>query len=246
MRPEHKRPNTNWEYAPQFTRDPPFEIKVNTTKVKPGELVEVVLTSKGKYDFFKGYFMQVFEDKSFFSKIIPLPQGSWIPLGRSRTLQCHIYEDSISHTEASYKRNVTMLWRAPMAATHPFKVKATVVRNYTHYWEDIWSPTIYPTEMISIETPPINPNPAPATQNKENEKKDLLESLAKEVGADSAKELLEILRQKVDEKNNPAPSPASTAAPTKTADQKIDELKKNHPDTAKKNRNGRKKSQYFG
>lgn len=40
MRPEHKRPNTDWEYAPQFTRDPPFEIRVNTTKVKPGDLVE--------------------------------------------------------------------------------------------------------------------------------------------------------------------------------------------------------------
>lgn len=40
MRPEHKRPNTDWTYAPQFTRDPPFEIRVNTTMVKPGDLVE--------------------------------------------------------------------------------------------------------------------------------------------------------------------------------------------------------------
>lgn len=40
MRPEHKRPNTNWEYAPQFTNNPPFEIRVNTTRVKPGEFVE--------------------------------------------------------------------------------------------------------------------------------------------------------------------------------------------------------------
>jgi hypothetical protein len=64
-------------------------------------------------------------------------------------------------------------------------------------------------------------------------KKDLLETLAKEVGADSAKELLEILKQKVDEKNNPQIL-ISTVAPTKSVDQKITDLKNKHPTTAKK------------
>ena len=88
------------------------------------------------------------------------------------------------------------------------------------------------SEVITIVHPPITPVTG-SSDDQTKAKKDLLETLAKEVGADSAKELLEILKQKVDEKNNPQIL-ISTVAPIKTVDQKITDLKNKNPTTAKK------------
>lgn len=68
----------------------------------------------------------------------------------------------------------------------------------------------------------ITPSP-PSTDNKETEKKALLDQLAKEVGADSASELLELLKAKVQEKDAKDQGiPVVTVPPV----QKTDEIKK--------------------
>lgn len=221
-------------YPPQYTQSP-YKILVNTTHVHKGDIVEVTLYGQGKFDFFKGFIVQAFPADVFGDN--PRPEGTWILRGRSsKTMGCHHNADTVTHTNNQFKANLTMLWQAPVENLKDFRIRATIVKDAKTHWEGIMSPIItveaHKDIPIPQPNPPPNPNPntvtyitpsPPPTDNKETEKKALLDQLAKEVGADSASELLELLKAKVQEKDAKDQGiPVVTVPPV----QKTDEIKK--------------------
>ncbi|XP_048771820.2 AT-rich interactive domain-containing protein 1B-like [Ostrea edulis] len=221
-------------YPPQYTTSP-YKILVNTTHVHKGDIVEVTLYGQGKFDFFKGFIVQAFPADVFGDN--PRPEGTWMLRGRSsKTMGCHHNADTVTHTNNQFKANLTMLWRAPVENLKDFRIRATIVKDAKTHWEGIMSPiiTVEAHKDIPIPKPNRRPNlvtfitPAPTTkpdksQGKESEKKALLDQLAKEVGADSASELLELLKAKVKEKDaEDSGVPVVTVPPVK----KEEEIKK--------------------
>uniref|UniRef100_K1RHS1 Putative defense protein 3 n=1 Tax=Magallana gigas TaxID=29159 RepID=K1RHS1_MAGGI len=195
----------------------------------------ITLYGQGKFDFFKGFIVQAFPADVFGDN--PRPEGTWMLRGRSsKTMGCHHNADTVTHTNNQFKANLTMLWQAPVENLKDFRIRATIVKDAKTHWEGIMSPIItveaHKDIPIPQPNPPPNPNPntvtyitpsPPPTDNKETEKKALLDQLAKEVGADSASELLELLKAKVQEKDAKDQGiPVVTVPPV----QKTDEIKK--------------------
>ncbi|XP_062605813.1 uncharacterized PE-PGRS family protein PE_PGRS54-like [Saccostrea cucullata] len=234
----HYREGSSTEiYPPQYTVSP-YKILVNTTHVHKGDIVEVTLYGQGKFDFFKGFIVQAFPADVFGDN--PRPEGTWMLRGRSsKTMGCHHNADTVTHTNNQFKANLTMLWQAPVENLKDFRIRATIVKDAKTHWEGIMSPIITVEAHRDIPIPKPNPvtfiTPAPTTkpdtsdQKKESEKKALLEQLANEVGADSATELLELLKAKVQEKDaKDSGVPVVTVPPVKK-DEEIKKIANNDP-----------------
>lgn len=62
--------------------------------------------------------------------LFDVPHGSWSAMGLSRTFRCNVYaDDSISHKNARWKGNLTMIWRAP----DKFDFTGNLVVRYVNY-----------------------------------------------------------------------------------------------------------------
>ncbi|CAG7837810.1 unnamed protein product [Allacma fusca] len=138
----------------------PFEVRLNTTQVKPGGVVQVQLAPQQRNDAFKGFMVIAKEESRSDSQ----PQGRFtIPKNSSGSVQ-HVNCDdvpgtSVTHTDNSPKNSIVFNWVAPREPGE-YRIYGTFVKTKHVFWVNV------PSDPVSVrETRQVGPPVAPSYTN---------------------------------------------------------------------------------
>ena len=156
-------------YPPQ-TSPSPFQIKVNTTSYKPGDVIAVTVTSDVG-EMFKGLFLQARKIRNDDEKRMEdIPVGSFHrSIVNTRIVSCELGMNTVTHTDPYLKMTTILNWRSPLLMNNDVVIRATVLTNFSTFWTNVDS------QRIKL----IRPEMLPA----ENMEKPWVEEIIKNVQA---------------------------------------------------------------
>ncbi|XP_072032021.1 ferric-chelate reductase 1-like [Amphiura filiformis] len=140
----------------------PFSLLVNNRTYVPGQHIQVILTGDIN---FKGFFVQARS----------MEGDSGVPLGRfinphvgSKVMSCSLSPTAAnawSHMDKYHKSDTTATWVAPPSNEGNIFFRATVVKEKSIYWENIFSDIVHYTGPIyqPTEPPELEPKNVPCT-----------------------------------------------------------------------------------
>ncbi|KAK3583791.1 hypothetical protein CHS0354_022834 [Potamilus streckersoni] len=141
MTPRHLHPHTSRKVFPQ-SGDGFYNITVSSNTFRPDRPIKVTLWGPP----FKGFMMVAAEEGA-----IDWPTGIFYPENRdAKTLYCLDRGDTVTHSNNSYKTEVSVLWYGP-ENTNLDQVQfiATIVVNITTYYTNIKSGFLTPDPNVA-------------------------------------------------------------------------------------------------
>lgn len=121
----------------------PYMIEVNATTYKPGDNINVKITS---------YVGQAF--RGLFAQVVPIPHGAndsikYSPAGlyernlkNIKLFTCRYMLDTLTHKDRFMKFEASFKWRSPLIMKHDVVVRATILKDFDVYWHNVESTVI--------------------------------------------------------------------------------------------------------
>ncbi|KAM4640594.1 putative ferric-chelate reductase 1 [Discoglossus pictus] len=115
------------------TSPAPYSLSVSKTSYTKGEKITVTLTNTSSLQM-EGLMIQARAGNS------ATPVGYFeVSSATLQTLKCTTDGSTVSHSSNTKKSNVQVTWVAPNSNMSDIKIRATVVKNTTLYWENVLS-----------------------------------------------------------------------------------------------------------
>ncbi|KAJ8376113.1 hypothetical protein SKAU_G00066930 [Synaphobranchus kaupii] len=140
------------------TKPNTYTITVDKSKFSPGDQIQVTLSaSKSGTTYFKGFLIEARDARNLDGSAV----GSFtlVDSTASQLLKCgHTQGSAVSHTSASKKRQIQVIWNSPISVPPSVQFLVTVVQKYNVYWVKIPGPVVSRTGVT-----PGPPHPTKAT-----------------------------------------------------------------------------------
>ncbi|XP_027049152.1 uncharacterized protein LOC113676667 [Pocillopora damicornis] len=134
---------------------PPYNISVSSLLYNPGDNLTVIISGSQP---FKGFILNAQGTESS----IPRPVGTFTQIpSYTASLDCSGDEDTVGHKNPNPAKNLNSLqftWMAPEKSAGNISFIATIVQNYSTFWEKVSSPVVHgppaegPTSGTSTES----------------------------------------------------------------------------------------------
>ncbi|KAM9845019.1 putative ferric-chelate reductase 1 [Aulostomus maculatus] len=123
MKPHHD--------VPAQTSPSPYHLQTNTTKFRPGEHVQVILSGTS---YFEGFLLQA-RDATNLGSTSTVGTFTLTDPARTQLLTCnHKQGSAVSHTSDARQTRVVVTWIAPHNAPREVQFFVTVVTHYRVFW----------------------------------------------------------------------------------------------------------------
>ncbi|KAK7508161.1 hypothetical protein BaRGS_00000400 [Batillaria attramentaria] len=127
------------------TEAPPYEIRLDATQLSLGSPISVK-SDQTTYTYFEGVFVQARMASCGSSEGMEA-LGSFSIAENDTFLQLYScgkgqMDNAVGHKEASHQSNITFLWHPPASEPGHVYFRATVAKNRTHFWTNVFSPFV--------------------------------------------------------------------------------------------------------
>lgn len=133
----------------------PYVIKLSSNSYSPNKNISVTIEIK-RDTVFEGFIMAARrkgEIENF---------GSFYPVSGTHTLKCsNKNNSSITHSNNSKRKNLTVIWEAPAINVGDLQMTATIVRTKLIFWMNVTSEVLRPSisSFPTMTTPPLKTTP---------------------------------------------------------------------------------------
>lgn len=133
----------------------PYVIKLSSNSYSPNQNISVTIEIK-RDTVFEG-FMMAARRKGELENF-----GRFYPVSGTHTLKCSNKNNStISHSNNSKRKNLTVIWEAPAINVGDLQMIATIVRTKLIFWMNVASGVLRPSFPSNTTAPPLKTTPSP-------------------------------------------------------------------------------------